>query len=66
MVSVFVYYVYFYVLILLFCGHYANAKATIYMHLHIFQAIFLYAAFMLYSRQRDKILLRAQNADFVS
>ena len=66
MVSVFVYYVYFYVLILLFCGHYASVKATIYMHMHIFQANFHYAAFMKHSRQRAKILLRAQNAVFAS
>ena len=66
MVSVFVYFVFFNVLILLFYRHYASAKATIYMHLHILQANFLYAAFMQHSRQRAKILLRAQNADFVS
>ena len=36
MVSVFVYFVFFNVLILLFYRHYASAKATIYMHLHIF------------------------------
>ena len=66
MVSVFVYYVYFYALMFLLYSYYANAKTTIYMHLHIFQANFLYAAFMQHSRQRAKILLRAQNADFVS